>query len=271
MSDIPNISIRVIDKNKIILSQSQGADLVSLVHNQEYNIGDRIVIEISSPRRFLIIKFDDTMSPAFVYMKNSNFSFVVPFNAGKDCYNPKSFSSNLHLIFARFATVDEIKCYKNLALNEYDCHENSCCFPHAYANVETRGESIFAAQNVINGNIENHSHGIWPYESWGINQDPNAEITVDFSREIETDKVVLITRADFPHDSWWKSGELFFSDGTSLIIDMQKSDLPHTFTFEKRKTSYVKLGKLIKDKNDSSPFPALSQFEVYGTEYNAKC
>ena len=104
----------------------------------------------------------------------------------------------MHTLTARLATEEEILSYKNLALNVYDQHENSTSYPHAFANVETRGESVFAARNAINGNSVNYSHGKWPFESWGINQNPDAEMTVDFGRIVEIDKVVLTIRADFP-------------------------------------------------------------------------
>ena len=45
-----------------------------------------------------------------------------------------------------------------------------------HANVETRGEAVFAARNAIDGIYENDAHGIWPYQSWGINRDPNAAL-----------------------------------------------------------------------------------------------
>lgn len=57
-----------------------------------------------------------------------------------------------------------------------------------------------------------------------------------------------------------------FSDGTSMTLTMEKSSLPHVFTMEPKEITWLKLGKLIKDENDPSPFPALTQIEVYGTE-----
>ena len=40
---------------------------------------------------------------------------------------------------------------------------------------------------------------------------------------------------------------------------------PHVFNIEKKNIRWIKLGKLIK-ADDPSPFPALTQIEVYGTE-----
>lgn len=40
--------------------------------------------------------------------------------------------------------------------------------------------SEIAARNVIDGLCANRFHGIWPYQSWGINRQEDAVLTVDF-------------------------------------------------------------------------------------------
>lgn len=60
---------------------------------------------------------------------------------------------------------------------------------------------MFAARNAIDGVVANDSHGRWPYESWGINMQDDAELTLDFGRAVDFDRIVLYTRADFPHDN----------------------------------------------------------------------
>jgi len=262
------LSLRIENANGVVLAEKSNANYVNLVYKEEYKPGDRIILSVSKADTYLVIQLDDVMNPSFVYMKEPSYTFVIPFGEKRASYNPKTFTGNIHLLKARLATEAEIKTYKNLALNEYDCHENTSCYPHAFANVETRGESVFAARNAINGNTENHSHGAWPYESWGINQNPNAELTVDFGRLVEIDKIVLYTRADFPHDNWWKSATFEFSDGASHTVAMEKSDQPHVFTINKRQVTWVKLCKLIKDETDPSPYPALTQIEIYGYEVN---
>jgi len=160
----------------------------------------------------------------------------------------------------------EINAYKNLALNPFDQHEVSGVYPHASANVETRGEAVFAARNAIDGCICTLSHGEWPYESWGINRQDDAKITIDFGRKVDFDKIVLYTRADFPHDNWWVQGTFEFSDGTTQVVNMDKKvQEPHVFHICKKGIEWIKLGNLIK-ADDPSPFPALTQIEVYGTE-----
>jgi len=86
----------------------------------------------------------------------------------------------------------EIKQYRNLAFNPHDQKETSGAYPYAVANVETRNDSMFFAKNVINGICANLSHGSYPYQSWGINQQADAEITIDFGRLVEVDRVGVI-------------------------------------------------------------------------------
>ena len=73
------------------------------------------------------------------------------------------------------------------------------------------------------------------------------------------------TRADFPHDSWWEQATIRYSDGSTEKISMKKRILPHEFMIEKRKVSWIELCDLIK-ADDPSPFPALTQIEVYGND-----
>lgn len=257
------MALKVLDKNGKTICVSRGEDFASLVCTAEYQEGDRIVLETSEKDIYVMMQMDDAMGAAFCYI-TENVSFAIPFGEKRISYSPKAFYGNRHYLYARTAREDEISVYRNLALNVYDQHGDTHCYPHATANVETRGESVFAARNAIDGVCENRSHGEWPYESWGINMQDDAEMTLDFGRMVEMDKVVLYTRSDFPHDNWWKRVTLTFSDGTEIKWDMEKSALPHVLAFEKKKISWLKLGNLLK-ADDPSPFPALSQIEVYGT------
>ena len=73
------------------------------------------------------------------------------------------------------------------------------------------------------------------------------------------------SRADFPHDNWWVNATVEFSDGTSMLLDLKKTDVSQEFTFEEKTISWLVLKDLIK-ADDPSPFPALTQIEVFGIE-----
>ncbi len=246
--------------------QETGTGQLVLVYEGPYEPGDQIVFETSQPEDYYVLRVDDTMEEAYVYFAEESVVFTLPFDEKKISYNPKSFTGGLHYITMRQAEEYENRCYRNLAKNVMDQHGNPGCFPHVHANVETRGESVFAARNAIDGILANKSHGPWPYQSWGINRREDAELTLDFGRPVDVDKVVLYTRADFPHDSWWTKAAIEFSDGTKTTVSMEKSVMPHVFSIRRENITWLTLKELIKAA-DPSPFPALSQIEVYGVNH----
>lgn len=260
------LSLQITDAEGVVLAESADEAYIDLVYDKAYRPGERIVLSVDAPGTYLVIQLDDVMNPAFVYMRGLRYVFAVPFGEERLAYNPKAFTGELHLLRARLATDAEVSLYKNLAENEYDTHENNICYPHVTANAETRGESVFFARNAINGNTANHSHGNWPYESWGINLDPDAELTLDFGRTVEVDRVVLLGRADFPHDSWWTQAELLFSDGSAETLQLEKTDRPQAFALAPRRVKWLKLHRLEKDESNPSVFPALKEIQVFGTE-----
>lgn len=260
-----NIAISVKDRSGKVLSAASGIGEVVLVYDGEYNDGDIISVSTDTFPSFVVIQLDHTMAPCFCFLKDGNFSFTVPFNEKRISYAPFSFSGSRHYIHLRFASEDEIRCRKNLAFNPYDYHENDGLFPHSMANVETRGESVFASRNAIDGYLASSFHGEWPYTSWGINRDPNAELQLDFGRPVTVDEIVLYLRTDFPHDSWWEKAEIEFSDGKSMVVNLQKISGPQRFKIDTRTINTLVLKNLIKG-DETSPFPALTQIQVFGSD-----
>ena len=242
----------------------QGEDQILMVFEGEYKPGDRICFGTDETESYYVIRVDGAMDEAYVYLTKETLEYVIPFGEKKISCNPVSFTGDRHYITMRKAEDYENSCYRNLAKNVMDQHGDPGCYPHVHANVETRGESVFAARNAIDGVVANESHGQWPYESWGINRQDDAELTLEFGRPVDMDRIVLYTRADFPHDNWWVQATLTFSDGRREVVHMEKSVRPHVFAIEKKQITWLKLGDLIK-ADDPSPFPALTQIQVYGT------
>ncbi len=247
----------------------RGEDEVNMVCTHTYQEGDRIILDSSETGIFVWLQLDDAIGSSLVYLKEKYFSFDIPFNEKRTNLSPKAFSGNKHLIKIKKAKDFEISQYRNLAINVADYNKNESFFPHITANVETRGEAVFAAQNAIDGITCNISHGDWPYQSWGINRQDDAMVKIDFGRKVKIDRVIVYTRADFPHDNWWKKGELKFSDNSKMTLNMVKTEKGQEFTFDEKVVTWVEFGNLIKS-DEPSPFPALVQIEVYGTEYTGK-
>lgn len=246
------------------VASKQGDQEVNLVFERVYQPGDHIELKVSQKNGYYWIQFDDVIGKSLVYITDQ-FEYFIPFGEKRENISPKAFVGEKHYMNVHIAKEYEVDAYRNLALNLYDQANECGCYPHAWANVETRGESVFAARNAIDGITANESHGVWPYQSWGINMQKDAEITIDFGRSIRTDRIVLYTRADFPHDNWWKQVTLSFSDGMNLEVTLEKSSLPHEICIPAQCTDWVRMSRLIQSE-DPSPFPALTQIEVYGTE-----
>ncbi|MBO5033313.1 MAG: carbohydrate-binding protein [Lachnospiraceae bacterium] len=258
------IAIKIVNAAGKLLAENCSEGETALVYDGEYCQGDVILVELSEVPAHYWVQLDDAREKSLVYL-TGNVSYVIPFGDARLNISPKAFCGAKHLLTVRKARTYEVESYRNLALNVWDQHHMNNMYPHAYANVETRGEAVFAAQNAIDGVVVNNSHGEWPYASWGINQQEDAQITVDFGRDIETDRIILYTRADFPHDNWWEAVTLSFSDGSDIRWELEKSSRPHEITFPAKRVKRITMHDM-KKSDDPSPFPALTQIEVYGRE-----
>lgn len=261
--------LRIHAKTGECRSQSEWGEHTILVYSDVYRPGDYIILETDKARRFWEIRLDDSMLPAIVFLEDKKLRFEIPFNDKKLPYSPKSFFGALHVITARPADEYMVYMRRNLALNPYDNSNITGVFPHASANIETRGEAVFAARNTIDGIYANSFHGEYPYQSWGINRDPDAALKIDLGIPCLVDEIRLTLRADFPHDNYWVRANLDFSDGSSETAHLVKSALTQAFRFPEKNVKWVELNKLIKS-DEPSPFPALTQFEIWGTVINKK-
>ena len=84
----------------------------------------------------------------------------------------------------------------------------------------------------------------------------------DFGRPVELDKIRLMVRADFPHDSYWKKVDVEFSDGSHVPIDIASSADFQEFSFPKRKSSWVRIINVVPE--DPAKWCALIEFEAWG-------
>ncbi|MDC9836764.1 carbohydrate-binding protein [Rhizobium binxianense] len=258
------LALKIVDADGLVLASSTGRDETFLVYRQSYREGDRVVVEASEPGH-IFLALDGAIQPGLVYMKECAYALAVPFGDKRKPYSPNAFRGDIHRLSARSARPDEIARRRNLAFNPWDDHANRALFPHARANVETRGEAAFAARNAIDGEKANNDHGFWPYTSWGINRDPQAALKLEFGRPVSIDEIVFYLRADFPHDSWWNEASVTFSSGRTSRFPLVKSGAAQSFSIEPCIVEWVELHGLIKAE-DASPFPALTQIEIWGTE-----
>lgn len=235
---------------------------MTLVHPGRNRKGDSVVFTCDATGWYDLC-LEDALPSALVYVREQAV-FRIPFGTmSRVCYSPRAFKSLQHLITVAPADPARVTLRRNLALNSLDQHGETGMWPHAVANVETRGEALFAARNAIDGIYANSRHYPYPYQSWGINKDPNAELTIDFGTAVTLDEIVLTLRADYPHDSHWTQATVEFDDGSYEVLKLEKSITSQHFPITKRTVTKLTLKELIKAQ-DESPYPALTQLEAWG-------
>ncbi len=242
----------------------------ALVFDREYQPGDRIVL--SGPAR-MAVRVDETMPECLLYIPGSsqaNVSYEIPYGREEkqtgSAYAPEMFAGKSHRVELRVPGKHEIIGYRNLALNPCDLPrpENSVVqfFPHASSNSVSRSLFDFEARNAIDGFSQNGRHGVWPYQSWGPQLRTDIWWKVDFGRAVELDKIRLMVRADFPHDSYWKNADVEFSDGSHVPLQIVQSEAFQEFPFPKRRVSWLLITNVVPA--DPAKWCAFIEVEAWG-------
>lgn len=229
------------------------------------NYPDAACLRFSAPEGHLWVQVDQAIAPALLYLPKSDLTYAIPQGEERRAYPPQAFAGEGHDLRAWLPEKHEIHSRRNLALNPVDQRGEVKAWPHASANVETRGESVFAARNVIDGCTFNSSHGDWPFQSWGIGAREDAWCLLEFGRVVLVDEMALVLRADFPHDTCWVKGRVALSDGSIIPFSLQKTAEPQRIALGSHLVTWMRLEQLVKS-NDPSAFPALTEWEVYGRD-----
>lgn len=258
------LTLSLIGADGSVRGSSTGEGLVQLdTRYREYQPGDVIVLQSSERGVELEVMLDESLPPSIVYLENGRLEFPIPFDAARDSYPSHAFGGDTHWGYARVLDPRERSNWCNLALNSHDLGGAEGVFPHAVTNSGATNPR-FIARNAIDGTWQSIHHGRWPYESWGINGRDDAWLQVDFGRPVHAEEAVLVLRADFPHDTWWKQARITCSDGFELTVQLEKTGVPQRFDLGGRDIEWIKLSNLVK-ADDPAEFPALTQLAVMGT------
>ena len=232
-----------------------------------YQPGDQI--QIQAPPFFALQLDPDVPECLIVNHHRGPWSFLIPSGEAEKANRahwPALWEHSSHLIRLRSVDAGELRAYRNVALNPCDQPEaaHEAAYPHAEASTSYYGMAVFAARNAIDGVIESAHHGAWPYQSWGPEMEASSWWRVDFGREVNVDKMVIYLRADFPHDGYWKSARIEFSDGSGENIELKKTAAAQEFHFQRRRTAYVRLARLVPAPEGG--WCALTEVQVWGND-----
>jgi len=266
-SQAARLSIKAYDANQALFAEIKSDSSaikgeINLIIDREYREGDYLIVEGG---KNLFVQFDENIPGCYVYVPNGSFIFRIPFHENGKNYPEESFSGRKHQIKARICSKKEWSDYRNLALNSFDIRGDTDFYPHATSNSECRNESFYAARNAIDGYKSSSKHGKWPYQAWGPDMRDDLWLKIDFGKNVEVDKLIIVNRAQYDdmHDSYWKEAIVRFSDGSSEKIKIEKTALPQEIKITKHKTSWVKFTDLMEDENK---WCSWIEMEVWGRD-----
>lgn len=256
------IKLQFIHDDKVI-AETQDNEQTDITYRHQYALGDFYQVVLPSDQHYIWVQLDSSLRPALIYLKESKWQYKIPFNLESEWpYPDGAFLGKNHYAWIRLATPDEIRQYRNLAFNSYDQHEKNDAFPHVSANAETRNKMAFWAKNAIDGVEANSHHGTYPFQAWGIDGRKDAELKLDFGRTVDVNQLVLVLRADYPHDGYWNSITIEFSNGEQKVIHPQEIAARQIFQINQKKITWLKLLNLVSP--DDKKFVALTQIETWG-------
>ncbi|MBR2337954.1 MAG: discoidin domain-containing protein [Clostridia bacterium] len=245
-----------------------GADGVTqLVVAEKYTSGATVNVTLPEGEHYLGLTLHDSLGEAILYVPSGVYTYQFPTHSFSYIFSSTLISSTSNTIKARVVSETELSQRRNVALNPYDLNGAVSAYPHATAS-DSYNDSTFAPRNAIDGMAQNTKHGSYPYQSWGATATGGRWFQVNFQHEVYVDEVVMAIRADFPHDTYWKTATLEFSDGSKEDITVSPTAEKQSFKFDVVKTSYVKVTNLVK-ANPNVQWAGITEFEVYGSECEA--
>lgn len=256
-------------------TEESGETEVSLSVKNAYAVGDKIKITLPEGQHYVAFCLSKgNMEETILYLPKSTFTYTVQ-NIGTS-YPPAMKSSKKSTITARIPTVEELTASRNLACNPADLEKNKNAYPHAITtNVHDKNNESnrlqFEARNAIDGFTQNKGHGGWPVQSWGPGNNMSAKDTfkLDFGRDVSITKIVIYIRADFPHDTYWDSCTVKFSDGTTQELSFKQTANAQEFEFDTAKVvSSITFTNFSKGtvSGSSNEWAAWMELQVFGSD-----
>ena len=259
------ITITVRDAAGAMLARAAHESEALLCFDRDYLEGD--VIEIESDAAHLWLQPDVSVLPGEVFLPARRMTWRIPWGEHRLAYRPGAFTEGRHIVSTRVMTAGERVAERCLSRGPADLRGYTVFYPHCIANVQTQGESCFAARHLIDGLGHNTFHGEWPFGSWGIGAREDAWCLLDLGREAVLTRMALTLRADFPHDAYWVRGQAALSDGAVIGFPLEKTGERQFIDLGGRRARWLRLQNLVKS-DDPSAFPALRQWEVFGHDFD---
>ncbi len=257
------ISIKIKNKAGEVLAQAEG-NFARCVYRNKYDDGD--YIDVTTDSDFISFRAADHLAESIIFVPDKHFKYAIPQGDKRLTYAKCTWDTDINIVCARDVSHDEAYGFRNVALNSAALRYEESFFPYAKANHVTRDEVSFEERNSIDGVICQDEHGNWPFQSYAGGAREDIEYYLYFGKNVLVDTIVFYLRADFrdDHDTYWKSFEVEFSDGTRMPVTFEKSNSGQSFRLETPKATDLIHLTNFKQASDPLSWAALSQIEVYG-------
>lgn len=210
---------------------------VELTVSRAYKTGDKITVTLPEGQHYLAFCMaKGVVEETILYLPDCKFTYTAQ---NMSISYPSEMNQKECTITARIPSEDDLVMIRNLACNPADLMDADTVFPHASTSSvhDITNESNrlqFESRNVIDGFTDNKGHGYYPYQSWGpaSSMGSTDKLKISFGREVTLTELVVYLRADFPHDTYWDSCTVKFSDGSSMKLNFDKSSNAQKFALD---------------------------------------
>ena len=113
------IGLRIENAQGTVVPQSEGNTEAFLFARHAFAEGDRLVVAVDGAPCHLEITLDAGMPPARIYLRESPFTFTIPFGARRKAYPPQAFSGELQRLSCRLVRPEELGALTRQSYEEW--------------------------------------------------------------------------------------------------------------------------------------------------------
>ncbi len=266
---LPEGTINVEFKNNGKTYTASGEGIVNLYAECKYTDGATIKVTLPDGNKYIGFTINAKLGESIIYCPDGTFTFTIT-QGYLDHIFPEGASSKAmaqpnNTITVRIPTVKELQTVRNIAENAYDLQDAMNAYPHASSDSEWENyedDPMFLARNAIDGFSVNTGHGSYPNQSWGPDMEAGHYIKIDFGREVTVEKIGVFIRYDAMHDTYFESGNVKLSDGSTIGFTLEFVKGEQFIVFDSPLvTTSITLENLVTEKRG---WAGISELKVYG-------
>lgn len=258
--------------------KNSGNGFVILNVPESYANKATVTVKLPEGKKYIAVSLNSRMGESIIYVPDGTWTYTF---ANLTNVYPQTMRNNANgggkgyinnMVVVRFASEEELKQERNLALNAYDMSDSVGAFPHATASSVDGNSAGCEPRNAIDGfriNGGNSNNKSWPHQSWNPGKTANEWIKVDFGRDVKVNSMDILLRAGvksgtYAEDTHYTDAIVELSNGKTIQISLHKTGETMSFDLGGVVTSSITIKGFVKaDANGVAP---ITEIAVYGVE-----